>query len=276
MAPDTQPVFWRDPSMKQIELRYIKDGHNVRYTPHSHEQWSLGAILDGHSSFLCGDRIHQVSQGDLVIMNAHEVHACNPQSNSPWSYYMLHLDCNWLGRLLLNSGQARSSRWKPTQQDIIQHPEMFEKIVGLCQILMSSVSIPSKSRALQSTLLELFNFLKSTEEAQTNKIPTALSEVAYYLIENSHSEESIEEVAMKFEMSSGYLTRQFKRYYQLSPHAFRLNRRIQLGQIALKNGVSIIDVASQFGFSDQAHFQRTFKERVAATPKQYKVNRSFS
>lgn len=276
MAPDTQPIFWRDPSLEQIELRYIKDGHNVRYTPHSHEQWSLGVILDGNSSFLCGDRIHQVSQGDLVIMNAHEVHACNPQSNSPWSYYMLHLDCNWLGHLLLNSGQAQSSRWKPTQQDIIQHPEIFEKVVDLCQLLMSNASIPSKSHALQSTLFELFNFLKSTKVTQANKIPAALSEVAYYLIENSHSEESIEEVAMKFEMSSGYLTRQFKRYYQLSPHAFRLNRRIQLGQIALKNGVSIIDVASQFGFSDQAHFQRTFKERVAATPKQYKVNSLFS
>jgi AraC-like DNA-binding protein len=45
---------------------------------------------------------------------------------------------------------------------------------------------------------------------------------------------------------------------------------VQLGQQALKQGEAISAVAQTTGFSDQAHFQRVFKQRVAATPDQYR------
>lgn len=38
----------------------------------------------------------------------------------------------------------------------------------------------------------------------------------------------------------------------------------------LKRGSVIADAALRTGFSDQAHFQRTFKRLVAATPNQYR------
>jgi AraC-like DNA-binding protein len=38
----------------------------------------------------------------------------------------------------------------------------------------------------------------------------------------------------------------------------------------LKRGRAIAEVAAQVGFADQAHLQRAFRERVAATPGQYR------
>ncbi|CAM4396424.1 hypothetical protein PSOS111911_17710 [Pseudoalteromonas ostreae] len=29
-------------------------------------------------------------------MNPDKVHACNPQQNSAWAYYMVHVDKQWL------------------------------------------------------------------------------------------------------------------------------------------------------------------------------------
>lgn len=269
MPHSAQPIFWRSAELPFVELRYIADGHSVRYTPHSHEQWSIGAILNGQSSFLCGDRLHQVQQGDLVIMNAHEVHACNPAPDSPWSYYMLHVDCDWLGQMLYQAGLQHSPQWLPTTQDVVSTPETFQALKSLCDLLMSNVSAKQKATALATTLSIVFAPLLSNENTPRPEIPSTLSRIAYYLIEHAHQDEAIEDIAAKFGLSSSYLSRQFKRYYQMTPHAFRLNRRIQLGQIALKNGVSIVEVAGQFGFSDQAHFHRVFKQRVAATPKQY-------
>jgi AraC-like DNA-binding protein len=37
----------------------------------------------------------------------------------------------------------------------------------------------------------------------------------------------------------------------------------------LKSGEDIVDVANNLGFSDQAHFQRHFKKKLAVTPKFY-------
>ena len=51
----------------------------------------------------------------------------------------------------------------------------------------------------------------------------------------------------------------------MTPHAYLLNRRIQRSQHWLRQGVTA-EVALAAGFADQAHFQRTFKRQLAATP----------
>ncbi|MNH34664.1 Virulence regulon transcriptional activator VirF [compost metagenome] len=55
----------------------------------------------------------------------------------------------------------------------------------------------------------------------------------------------------------------------MTPHAYLVNRRIQFGHRLLKRGYPIAAAASESGFADQAHFQRTFKQLLAATPGQY-------
>ena len=100
MTPSTHPLFWRNPDLPYLELRLVLDGRKVTYAPHSHQQWSVGAILAGQSEFLCADRLHYVEQGALVVMNPDQVHACNPRQNSPWAYYMMHLDKYWLADFL--------------------------------------------------------------------------------------------------------------------------------------------------------------------------------
>ncbi|MNE94729.1 Transcriptional activator FeaR [compost metagenome] len=56
----------------------------------------------------------------------------------------------------------------------------------------------------------------------------------------------------------------------MTPHAYVINRRIQLGQSALRLGRPIAEVALESGFADQPHFQRMFKRLLAATPGQYR------
>jgi AraC-like DNA-binding protein len=56
----------------------------------------------------------------------------------------------------------------------------------------------------------------------------------------------------------------------MTPHAFLVNRRIQFARDQLRNGKLIADVALEAGFADQAHFQRAFKQHLAATPGQYR------
>jgi AraC-like DNA-binding protein len=37
----------------------------------------------------------------------------------------------------------------------------------------------------------------------------------------------------------------------------------------LREGMPLADLAVQLGFSDQSHFQRTFRERASVTPGDY-------
>jgi AraC-like DNA-binding protein len=66
------------------------------------------------------------------------------------------------------------------------------------------------------------------------------------------------------------LIRAFKQHYGMTPHGYLINRRIQFARNQLRQGHLIADVALEAGFADQAHFQRAFKQYLAATPGHYR------
>jgi AraC-like DNA-binding protein len=67
-----------------------------------------------------------------------------------------------------------------------------------------------------------------------------------------------------------HLIRAFKDRYDMTPHAYLIDRRIEYSRSQLKLGRATAHVAVEAGFSDQAHLQRTFRKFVAATPGQYR------
>jgi AraC-like DNA-binding protein len=73
-------------------------------------------------------------------------------------------------------------------------------------------------------------------------------------------------------MSCYHFVRSFSRVVGMTPHAWQLDLRIQRGRGLLDQGMSLADAALQLGFADQSHFQRAFKQRVAATPGEYRRN----
>ena len=272
MTPSTHPLFWRHHSLPYLELRFVVDGRKVTYAPHSHQQWSVGAILAGQSEFLCADRLHDVGQGALVMMNPDEVHACNPRQGSPWAYYMMHLDKHWLADFLQQAGVRTNALWRDTKVDTLRETAAFEGFVALAELLMSAqYSSAEKEQKLKTYLTRLFLQLDQQNESKDDLLPAnSLYQVAAYLSEHCEEDRAIDSISAEFGYSAGYLVRAFKRHFNMTPHAYRLNRRVQLGQQALKQGEAISAVAQTTGFSDQAHFQRVFKQRVAATPDQYR------
>lgn len=272
MTPSTHPLFWRDQALPYVELRQVLDGRKVSYAPHSHQEWSIGAILEGRSEFLCADRLHAVEQGALVMMNPNVVHACNPRQDSLWAYYMMHLDKDWLASLLFSHGIRPTQRWQDTSSDTLLSAQMYQRFVDVCECLMSGhFSASEKAQRLDVLLVDLFTLLAAEHSEASTELPkNKLYQVANYLNQYCLLDTSIEQISAEFGFSTGYLVRAFKRHFNMTPHAYRLNRRVQLGQQALKQGQTIADVAQTIGFSDQAHFQRVFKQRVAATPDQYR------
>ena len=272
MTPSTHPLFWRDQALPYVELRQVLDGRAVSYAPHFHQEWSIGAILEGYSEFVCADRLHVVERGTLVMMNPEVVHACNPRQDSAWAYYMMHLDTDWLALLLFNAGIRTSVHWQNTQSDTLVNATIYKEFVTVCEGLMDLTrSCVQKSTMLEDYLVKLFTQLDNTREQSKSVLPlNNLYQVANYLNQHCLEETSIELISAKFGLSTGYLIRAFKRHFNMTPHAYRLNCRVQRGQQALKAGQAIANVAYDVGFSDQAHFQRVFKQRVAATPNQYR------
>lgn len=267
---DNQPCFWRDARLPHLELRLIEGGCQSGYALHSHVQWSLGAVTAGESTFHYRQANHHVHAGSLVLMNPEWVHACNPIANQPWAYRMLYVDIDWLTKLRHEAGLIASPCWQDISTAVITTPRWYTGYLRMTNILLASQrNLYDKQNAARAYLLALMHHL-SAQPTQQRPPPSVLLELATYLDEHASDKVSLDTLCARSGYSPGHLIRAFKQYFNLTPHAYLINRRIQLGQRALKQGEPIADAALRTGFSDQSHFQRTFKRLVAATPHQYR------
>lgn len=274
MPPVTKPVFWRDPRMPYAELRSVEDGRMVCYEPHTHIQWSMGAITGGQSTFVCDDRRYQVSTGTLVFMNPECVHACNPIDNQPWAYLMLYLDAGWLAQLRYDLGLTGETIWHDIPCDLLTTPQYFNGFCELAACLLNPNAelIDKQSRLIRflSGLLPAISGASDRRPPADGNTPEKLQQLATYLDAHCTEDLSLDDLCQRTGYSAGYLIRAFKQYFGLTPHAYLINRRVQVGQRELKRGTPIAEAALNAGFADQPHFQRVFKRLVAATPHQYR------
>lgn len=271
MSDAGKPRFWRDSRLPYVELRSVGAGRKICYAPHSHTQWCLGAITEGKSTFFYRGDEFQVSEGTLVLMNPNWVHACNPIGNQPWSYLMLYIDTQWLTRLRYEAGLLDTPSWQDISTPLITDSKWYWGYRQLANCLLDpDQKLLDKQRLLVVYLTDLMRELADQLVESPPKVPAVLQELASYLQEQATAEVSLETLCKRSGYSAGHLIRAFKQYFGFTPHAYQINCRIQLGQQELKSGKPIAETAVNTGFSDQPHFQRTFKRLLAATPKQYR------
>jgi AraC-like DNA-binding protein len=67
------------------------------------------------------------------------------------------------------------------------------------------------------------------------------------------------------------LARQFRAMCGTSPYRYVLMRRLDFARKLLAEGRSLVEVAVEAGFADQAHFSRMFKATFGITPARYRV-----
>lgn len=267
---DKAPRFWRDDALPFIEARSIADGREVCYTRHAHAHFSIGAITAGRSTYVHEQSQFEVSAGTVVLMNPGDVHACNPIDDQPWSYLMLYVETPWLTDLQHQLGFSHDLAFRRFAVTHTQDAPLFQGLNDLYQVLVDPQQDILRK---QSAAVEFF----SDVQLRLNPVDFPLREpnfklerAADFIREHCTQLLRLEDICAAAQLSPSYLIRTFKQHYGMTPHAFVVNQRIQFARDQLRNGKLIADVALEAGFADQAHFQRAFKQHLAATPGQYR------
>lgn len=264
-APDHHS-FWHDPALPFIEARAVQDGRRVCYDKHSHPHFSIGTITGGHSHYLNQRSRQEVGRGHLVLMNPEEVHACNPIADEPWSYLMFYLDTGWLQRQQEEAGLGDAFR--PFDMTASRDPLLYQ---GLCRLhrqlwqeqepLAREVACHQFSRQLLARL---------TPASWDDRPPQHLQRAAELMQDDCSSPLTLAQLSAVAGLTPSHFVRSFSRHYGMTPHAYLLDQRIRHARTLLRRGEPLAEVALASGFADQAHFQRQFKRRVAATPGHYR------
>jgi AraC-like DNA-binding protein len=92
--------------------------------------------------------------------------------------------------------------------------------------------------------------------------------------ETAIGSDGISDAARRFGYTREGYIRAFAREIGMTPNAYRINCRLNLGRQLLRKGESISEVAHETGFSDQSHFGRAFLRHFGATPGQFRAAHS--
>lgn len=255
------------PALPFVEMRRAHRSFAC-YQTHSHDEFSFGVIDQGQALYRNGSDRHTIGQGDTVTINPADAHSCNPDDGD-WSYRMLFVDTHWVGLLQQElTGEAQD------YQAFVSHfqtdPDLYRQFDALFRQLENSADALETESVLVDYLAQVLTNRGESKSEETLDLP-GLIRVRDRIMDGLDQPHTLEALAEESGVSRYHLIRTFKRTYGMAPHAYQLDQRIKRAKQWLRTGRSLSEVALDLGFSDQAHFQRHFKQRMAMTPGQYQA-----
>lgn len=267
MVQDKSLFFTRSESLPFVEMRSANRSAACYHT-HSHDEFSFGVIDAGGADYRNLNQRNRISRGTTVTINPGDAHSCNPDEGE-WSYRMLFVDTGWISDLQHELFKCEGLDYLPFPTSYATDNSSFKQFDQLFELLLQ----PNNQLAAESALIDFLQKhfakgfkLSSTDQTRDNFHIRRVQELIMDQLDNPWS---LDEFSQETGLSRYHLIRSFKEKFGQSPHAYQLDQRIKKAKALLQQGENLSHIALQLGFSDQSHFQRNFKKRVAVTPKQY-------
>ncbi len=102
--------------------------------------------------------------------------------------------------------------------------------------------------------------------------PAWIPAICAYIDAHVHEPIKVTQLAALANVHPVYFARAFKASSGTSVLKYVRQRRVMAAAMLMgKKPIRLVDVANQFGFADQAHFSRVFREELGATPSKFRA-----
>lgn len=133
---------------------------------------------------------------------------------------------------------------------------------------LSVLALDQFSLILGAHLIQQYGVLqKATRNSKGGLAPWQKRRASEILHENLHGSIRLSDVAHECGLSTSHFARSFKTSFGISTHQWLIQHRIEHAkELMIQTTLSLIQIAAQSGFNDQAAFTRTFHQLVGVSP----------
>jgi len=261
--------FWKVPQLPKVELlRATYITHS--FARHTHEGYALGVIERGHEGFQYRGSSYVASEGSIALIHPGEVHTGHAAVAEGWTYRMFYPEASVLGQV------AEQVAGHPVPLPYFPNPVITDPVLvrGLSQVHRAleygDSPLECESRWLW-VLGQLIVRYGSDRPIPTPVCPEPqrMGLVRDYLATRLCENVMLDDLAAFVQMPPFRLLRAFRAQFGLPPHAYQNQLRLHQAKLLLAQGMPIVQVAVETGFTDQSHLNRHFKRMFGVTPGQY-------
>ena len=269
MSSQTDTARLWEPGLPGLELFEARLFHH-RFNKHFHEAYTIGLNEGGQGCCQHHGETHIHYPGSFNLMNPGDIHTGQVASHDGWMFRNLYISLPLIEQVLSQlewAGKGTPQFTQPVAWDPSLRPIFYQ--------LFRAVAESGSMLGQQSLLLELlsrFFHVHAERPFELSPLPSeskAVAQVRSYLEAHYAETVTVEDLAKLVSLSPYYLIRCFRRQVGCPPHQYQ--RHCQLLQVkqALRTAASLSTIALEYGFYDQSHLNRAFKQTFGVTPGQY-------
>jgi AraC-like DNA-binding protein len=242
------------------------------YQKHRHDTYAICLTTTGVQAFNYRGASQISTPGQVVVLHPDEVHDGYAATEEGFGYCQLYVE----PALIFEAIQSMCPH--PCSLPFVRTPVVMNRklsaaIIGAFQGIHEPLAIDSLIVQLAEGLMEADPICKQASLPRHLDV-AALARARQYLDTQKTRVVHSSELEAVTGLTRYDLARQFRIICGTSPYRYLLMRRLDFAREQLAQGRSLVEVALEAGFADQAHFSRMFKATFGITPARYRALRA--
>ncbi|MBV17949.1 MAG: AraC family transcriptional regulator [Thalassospira sp.] len=247
------------------------------FAKHTHETFGIGYMYAGAQKSASGRGMVEAGAGNIITVNPREVHDGHPIGDGPRGWNMLYFTPDIIADAVRDMTDGKSDQYSFIQP-VMNRPDVRHSFTALFDAITNGTADAARLRRQEMLLILLHHAVMTPGQSDAPGLHTASrTAVASNRIRNAKAllddapttSHSLDDLATAAGLSKFQTLRDFTRATGLTPHAYLIQRRIDLARDMIKRGETLADIAHGAGFADQSHLNRHFIRAFGITPGRY-------
>lgn len=239
------------------------------YHRHRHDTYAICLTTDGVQAFNYRGAAEVSMPGQVVVLHPDELHDGFAGSEVGFGYRILYVEP------ALVFAAAQVIRGRPCALPFARNPVVISRklsaaITGAFQDAREPLAIDDLVVRLAEGLIAIDPSCSPAAQLRYLDV-AALNQARQFLDAEKARVVHSAELEAVTGLSRYDLARQFRLMCGTSPYRYLLMRRLESARKQLAGRRTLVEIALETGFADQAHFTRQFKAAYGLTPARYRA-----
>jgi len=236
---------------------------------HTHEQFGIGVIKRGAQKSCSGRGMAEAGAGDTITVNPGEVHDGAPIGDGGRSWWMLYFDPSLIADAIgdISEGATRAYEFRRPVISDSRIADRFRRLFAACTSDDEGEASLEREGLFVSLLPDVMREHDNLDAEQS--IPKDISIAKSFIDDNPTTPITLSDLARASGLSRFQVLRGFVRATGVTPHAYLVQRRIDIARRLIAHGTPLAEASAASGFADQSHMTRIFVRKYGISPGAY-------